>query len=209
MLICQQLSKKMNAEATICHIGDCDFSVSFLSFVVVDDVFCVMCDICVCQRHTFCKQNTFQFTDVRRNPLDGSGSVFCLDCCIKYCLVRLILLSLNIYLFEMILPSSFFWSAVKVLSQTSTSPCVFLIVLLSSYYLLTFMLGYFLTKIFHPNIATNGEICVNALKKDWNPSLGLRHVLMVCSFLLFISPFVLVGSDMPSDGNKSYCFFPL
>ncbi|KAK6120418.1 hypothetical protein DH2020_045839 [Rehmannia glutinosa] len=25
--------------------------------------------------------------------------------------------------------------------------------------------GYFLTKIFHPNIATNGEICVNALKK--------------------------------------------
>ena len=39
--------------------------------------------------------------------------------------------------------------------------------------------GYFLTKIFHPNIATNGEICVNTLKKDWNPSLGLRHVLIV------------------------------
>ncbi|KAJ0679508.1 putative ubiquitin-conjugating enzyme E2, ubiquitin-conjugating enzyme/RWD [Helianthus annuus] len=37
--------------------------------------------------------------------------------------------------------------------------------------------GYFLTKIFHPNIATNGEICVNTLKRDWNPSLGLRHVL--------------------------------
>lgn len=43
--------------------------------------------------------------------------------------------------------------------------------------------GYFLTKIFHPNIATNGEICVNTLKKDWNPSLGLRHVLLVSSFL--------------------------
>ncbi|KAL5712057.1 E2 ubiquitin-conjugating enzyme [Ranunculus cassubicifolius] len=39
--------------------------------------------------------------------------------------------------------------------------------------------GYFLTKIFHPNIANNGEICVNTLKKDWNPSLGLRHVLLV------------------------------
>ncbi|MBA0804073.1 hypothetical protein Gohar_014227, partial [Gossypium harknessii] len=38
--------------------------------------------------------------------------------------------------------------------------------------------GYFLTKIFHPNIAPNGEICVNTLKKDWNPSLGLRHVLI-------------------------------
>ncbi|KAG8372219.1 hypothetical protein BUALT_Bualt12G0043700 [Buddleja alternifolia] len=48
--------------------------------------------------------------------------------------------------------------------------------------------GYFLTKIFHPNIATNGEICVNALKRDWNPSLGLRHVLIVIRCLL-IEPF--------------------
>ncbi|KAL2482978.1 Ubiquitin-conjugating enzyme E2 22 [Forsythia ovata] len=48
--------------------------------------------------------------------------------------------------------------------------------------------GYFLTKIFHPNIATNGEICVNALKKDWSPSLGLRHVLIVIRCLL-IEPF--------------------
>ncbi|XP_023543482.1 ubiquitin-conjugating enzyme E2 22-like [Cucurbita pepo subsp. pepo] len=48
--------------------------------------------------------------------------------------------------------------------------------------------GYFLTKIFHPNIATNGEICVNTLKKDWNPSLGLRHVLTVVRCLL-IEPF--------------------
>ncbi|GMH28296.1 hypothetical protein Nepgr_030139 [Nepenthes gracilis] len=48
--------------------------------------------------------------------------------------------------------------------------------------------GYFLTKIFHPNIANNGEICVNTLKKDWNPSLGLRHVLLVVRCLL-IEPF--------------------
>ncbi|GAB2221703.1 hypothetical protein Drorol1_Dr00012888 [Drosera rotundifolia] len=48
--------------------------------------------------------------------------------------------------------------------------------------------GYFLTKIFHPNVATNGEICVNTLKKDWNPSLGLRHVLLVVRCLL-IEPF--------------------
>ncbi|XP_075512828.1 ubiquitin-conjugating enzyme E2 22-like isoform X1 [Primulina tabacum] len=48
--------------------------------------------------------------------------------------------------------------------------------------------GYFLTKIFHPNIATNGEICVNALKKDWNPCLSLRHVLIVIRCLL-IEPF--------------------
>jgi ubiquitin-conjugating enzyme E2 S len=30
-------------------------------------------------------------------------------------------------------------------------------------------LGYFLTKIFHPNVSEKGEICVNTLKKDWNP----------------------------------------
>ncbi|XP_061352554.1 ubiquitin-conjugating enzyme E2 22-like [Gastrolobium bilobum] len=48
--------------------------------------------------------------------------------------------------------------------------------------------GFFLTKIFHPNIAINGEICVNTLKKDWNPSLGLRHVLIVVRCLL-IEPF--------------------
>ncbi|KAL1813428.1 hypothetical protein ACET3Z_023493 [Daucus carota] len=48
--------------------------------------------------------------------------------------------------------------------------------------------GYFLTKIFHPNVAIDGEICVNALKRDWNPSLGLRHVLIVVRCLL-IEPF--------------------
>uniref|UniRef100_A0A453T270 E2 ubiquitin-conjugating enzyme n=1 Tax=Aegilops tauschii subsp. strangulata TaxID=200361 RepID=A0A453T270_AEGTS len=48
--------------------------------------------------------------------------------------------------------------------------------------------GFFSTKIFHPNIATSGEICVNTLKKDWNPSLGLRHVLLVVRCLL-IEPF--------------------
>ncbi|KAI3794037.1 hypothetical protein L1987_36662 [Smallanthus sonchifolius] len=48
--------------------------------------------------------------------------------------------------------------------------------------------GYFSTKIFHPNIASNGEICVNTLKRDWNPSLGLRHVLIVVRCLL-IEPF--------------------
>lgn len=40
--------------------------------------------------------------------------------------------------------------------------------------------AYFLTKIFHPNVAPNGEICVNTLKKDWKPDLGIKHVLLVC-----------------------------
>ena len=49
--------------------------------------------------------------------------------------------------------------------------------------------GFFLTKIFHPNIRQpSGEICVNTLKKDWEPSHGIRHVLMVIRCLL-IEPF--------------------
>ncbi|KAL3689310.1 hypothetical protein R1sor_015619 [Riccia sorocarpa] len=48
--------------------------------------------------------------------------------------------------------------------------------------------GYFITRIFHPNIAKNGKICVNTLKKDWKPTLGLRHVLLVVRCLL-IEPF--------------------
>lgn len=41
--------------------------------------------------------------------------------------------------------------------------------------------GYFVTKIFHPNVARNGEICVNTLKKDWKSDLGLKHILLVSS----------------------------
>jgi ubiquitin-conjugating enzyme E2 S len=46
--------------------------------------------------------------------------------------------------------------------------------------------GVFLTKIFHPNIATNGEICVNTLKRDWTPALGIAHVLQVIRCLLIV-----------------------
>ncbi|KAK9837349.1 hypothetical protein WJX81_008243 [Elliptochloris bilobata] len=48
--------------------------------------------------------------------------------------------------------------------------------------------GYFLTKIFHPNVAKAGEICVNVLKRDWSRDLGLRHVLLVVRCLL-VEPF--------------------
>jgi len=45
--------------------------------------------------------------------------------------------------------------------------------------------GFFVTKIFHPNVEPRtGEICVNTLKSDWNPSLGLDHVLLTIRCLL-------------------------
>lgn len=36
-----------------------------------------------------------------------------------------------------------------------------------------------MTKIFHPNVSSTGEICVNTLQKDWKPDLGIKHVLLV------------------------------
>jgi ubiquitin-conjugating enzyme E2 S len=46
--------------------------------------------------------------------------------------------------------------------------------------------GFFLTKIFHPNVANNGDICVNTLKKDWTPDVTLTHVLQVIRCLLIV-----------------------
>ncbi|KOC67521.1 Ubiquitin-conjugating enzyme E2 S [Habropoda laboriosa] len=39
--------------------------------------------------------------------------------------------------------------------------------------------AFFLTKIFHPNVAKNGEICVNTLKKDWKSDLGTVKCLLI------------------------------
>ncbi|XP_031567300.1 ubiquitin-conjugating enzyme E2 S-like [Actinia tenebrosa] len=44
--------------------------------------------------------------------------------------------------------------------------------------------GFFLTTIFHPNVSKNGEICVNTLKKDWKPDLGIQHILLTVKCLL-------------------------
>ncbi|KAJ1635461.1 ubiquitin-conjugating enzyme E2 S-like protein [Pavlovales sp. CCMP2436] len=48
--------------------------------------------------------------------------------------------------------------------------------------------GYFLTKIFHPNISKAGEICVNTLKRDWKEDISLGHIMQVIRCLL-INPF--------------------
>ena len=47
--------------------------------------------------------------------------------------------------------------------------------------------GIFLTKIFHPNISEQGEICVNTLKRDWDPkNWSLSNLFQVIKCLLII-----------------------
>jgi ubiquitin-conjugating enzyme E2 S len=49
--------------------------------------------------------------------------------------------------------------------------------------------GFFLTKIYHPNVdMTTGAICVNTLKKDWSAKTTFSHILSVIRCLL-IYPF--------------------
>ncbi len=47
--------------------------------------------------------------------------------------------------------------------------------------------GFFITKIYHPNISEKGEICVNTLKKDWNPKeWSLSNLFEVIKCLLIV-----------------------
>lgn len=62
--------------------------------------------------------------------------------------------------------------------------------------------GYFLTKIYHPNVdPTTGAICVNTLKRDWTPTTSLSHVLTVIRCLLIV-PFP--ESSLNDEAGKNF-----
>lgn len=47
--------------------------------------------------------------------------------------------------------------------------------------------AFMLTKIFHPNISPSGEVCVNTLKRDWQPTAwSVSHIFQVIRCLLIV-----------------------
>ncbi|CAE8703871.1 unnamed protein product, partial [Polarella glacialis] len=45
----------------------------------------------------------------------------------------------------------------------------------------------FMTRIFHPNVSPTGEVCVNTLKRDWDPqNWSIGHILQVIRCLLIV-----------------------
>ncbi|KAL4265526.1 ubiquitin-conjugating enzyme family protein [Pleurotus pulmonarius] len=68
---------------------------------------------------------------------------------------------------------------------------------------------WFATKIFHPNVSTAGEICVNTLKKDWKSEYGIGHILLtVKCLLIYPNPESALDEEAGKlllEDYKSYC----
>ena len=67
----------------------------------------------------------------------------------------------------------------------------------------------FISKIYHPNVYGDGDICLNVLQQEWSPALGVKSLLLTLQQLLnepnADDPTNAVAAEEYKNDYETYC----